>query len=128
MNCSVRHCYFCYSPISPAPLNTLDIYLVPRLERRSRESTLSRDTPQQRITPLKSIVLVALCAEYIVSAIETLAEDLSEELIGQILLPIVGKAADLGIGFYCGIKGSGLITTRRGITGRYLPAPQSFDS
>jgi Ca2+:H+ antiporter len=46
------------------------------------------------ITLAGSTVLVALCAEYMVSAIDALAKDISEEFIGLILLPIVGNAAE----------------------------------
>ena len=41
-----------------------------------------------------STVLVAICAEYMVSAIDALSKDISEEFIGLILLPIVGNAAE----------------------------------
>ena len=46
------------------------------------------------ITLAGSTVLVALCAEYMVSAIDALSKDISEEFIGLILLPIVGNAAE----------------------------------
>ena len=47
------------------------------------------------VTLAGSTVLVALCAEYMVSAIDVVAEDgVSEEFIGLILLPIVGNAAE----------------------------------
>jgi Ca2+:H+ antiporter len=46
------------------------------------------------ITLAVSTVFIALCAESMVSAIDVLAEDISEEFIGLILLPIVGNAAE----------------------------------
>ena len=46
------------------------------------------------VTLAGSTVLVALCAEYMVSAIDAVADDVSEEFIGLILLPIVGNAAE----------------------------------
>ena len=46
------------------------------------------------LTLAGSTVLVAICAEYMVSAIDALAKDISEEFIGLILLPIVGNAAE----------------------------------
>jgi Ca2+:H+ antiporter len=46
------------------------------------------------VTLAGSTVLVALCAEYMVSAIDALSKDISEEFIGLILLPIVGNAAE----------------------------------
>lgn len=46
------------------------------------------------VTLAGSTVLVALCAEYMVSAIDTVAKDVSPEFIGLILLPIVGNAAE----------------------------------
>ncbi|KAK5165239.1 uncharacterized protein LTR77_009337 [Saxophila tyrrhenica] len=68
------------------------------------------------VTLAGSTVLVALCAEFMVSAIDAVAEDVPEEFIGLILLPIVGNAAehatavtvaikdkmDLSIGVACG--------------------------
>ena len=41
-----------------------------------------------------STVLIALCAEFMVSAINTVAKSVSPEFIGLILLPIVGNAAE----------------------------------
>ncbi|EMC91915.1 hypothetical protein BAUCODRAFT_39061 [Baudoinia panamericana UAMH 10762] len=41
-----------------------------------------------------STVLVALCAEYMVSSISAVSENVSQEFIGLILLPIVGNAAE----------------------------------
>ncbi|KAF2217008.1 hypothetical protein CERZMDRAFT_32241 [Cercospora zeae-maydis SCOH1-5] len=41
-----------------------------------------------------STVFIALCAEYMVSAISAVAESVSQEFIGLILLPIVGNAAE----------------------------------
>ena len=46
------------------------------------------------VTLAGSTVLVALCAEYMVSAIDALSKSISEEFIGLILLPIVGNAAE----------------------------------
>jgi Ca2+:H+ antiporter len=46
------------------------------------------------ITLAGATVLIALCAESMVSAIDDLAKDISEEFIGLILLPIVGNAAE----------------------------------
>ncbi|KAI5463746.1 Sodium/calcium exchanger protein-domain-containing protein [Mariannaea sp. PMI_226] len=41
-----------------------------------------------------STVIIALCAEFMVSAIDSLKGSISEEFIGLILLPIVGNAAE----------------------------------
>ncbi|KAK5105777.1 hypothetical protein LTR62_002157 [Meristemomyces frigidus] len=41
-----------------------------------------------------STVLIALCAEFMVSAIGAVAQHVSQEFIGLILLPIVGNAAE----------------------------------
>ncbi|KAK3714989.1 hypothetical protein LTR37_007479 [Vermiconidia calcicola] len=46
------------------------------------------------ITLALSTVLVALCAEYMVSSIDEISKGVSEEFIGLILLPIVGNAAE----------------------------------
>jgi Ca2+:H+ antiporter len=46
------------------------------------------------ITLAGSTVLIALCSESMVSAIDVLKQDISEEFIGLILLPIVGNAAE----------------------------------
>ncbi len=68
------------------------------------------------VTLAGSTVLVALCAEFMVSAIDAVATSVPEEFIGLILLPIVGNAAehatavtvaikdkmDLSIGVACG--------------------------
>lgn len=57
------------------------------------------ETPQLTIagalvTLAGSTVLVALCAEYMVSAINAVSQHVSQEFIGLILLPIVGNAAE----------------------------------
>ncbi|KAK4574890.1 hypothetical protein LTR86_001732 [Recurvomyces mirabilis] len=46
------------------------------------------------VTLAFSTVLIALCAEYMVSAIGAVAKSVSPEFIGLILLPIVGNAAE----------------------------------
>jgi len=46
------------------------------------------------VTLAGSTVLVALCAEFMVSAIDDVAKSVSPEFIGLILLPIVGNAAE----------------------------------
>lgn len=57
------------------------------------------ETPQLTIagalvTLAGSTVLIALCAEYMVSAINAVSQHVSQEFIGLILLPIVGNAAE----------------------------------
>lgn len=39
-------------------------------------------------------VLIAFCAEFMVTAIDEVSKDVSPEFIGLILLPIVGNAAE----------------------------------
>ncbi|CAK3931562.1 Vacuolar calcium ion transporter [Lecanosticta acicola] len=46
------------------------------------------------VTLAISTVFIALCAEYMVSAINVVSKDVSQEFIGLILLPIVGNAAE----------------------------------
>ncbi|KAK4618091.1 Vacuolar calcium ion transporter [Fulvia fulva] len=46
------------------------------------------------ITLAISTVFIALCAEYMVSSINAVADSVSQEFIGLILLPIVGNAAE----------------------------------
>jgi len=46
------------------------------------------------LTLAGSTVIIAFCAEYMVSAIDELGKDISKEFIGLILLPIVGNAAE----------------------------------
>ncbi|KAK5121485.1 hypothetical protein LTR85_005318 [Meristemomyces frigidus] len=46
------------------------------------------------ITLAITTVFIALCAEYMVSAINAVAQSVSQEFIGLILLPIVGNAAE----------------------------------
>lgn len=46
------------------------------------------------VTLAVSTVLIALCAEFMVSAINEVAKSVSQEFIGLILLPIVGNAAE----------------------------------
>ena len=46
------------------------------------------------LTLAGSTVLVALCAEYMVSSIDAISGSISQEFIGLILLPIVGNAAE----------------------------------
>lgn len=41
-----------------------------------------------------STVIIALCAEFMVSSIDALTEHISEEFVGLIMLPIVGNAAE----------------------------------
>ena len=67
------------------------------------------ETPQLSIvsavvTLAISTVFIALCAEYMVSAINEVAESVSPEFIGLILLPIVGNAAEHVTAVACGIK------------------------
>lgn len=49
-----------------------------------------------------STVLVAVCAEFLVSSIDGLVEgsNISEAFVGLILLPIVGNAAEVRILFW----------------------------
>lgn len=69
-------------------------------ENLVQEEAAEEDAPQLTIvgalaTLAGSTVLVALCAEYMVSAINAVATSgVSEEFIGLILLPIVGNAAE----------------------------------
>ncbi|KAF2723788.1 Calcium/proton exchanger [Polychaeton citri CBS 116435] len=67
---------------------------LPQSEEEDEEETPSLSILGALITLTCSTVLVALCAEYMVSAIDVLAESVSEEFIGLILLPIVGNAAE----------------------------------
>lgn len=46
------------------------------------------------VTLAVSTVIIALCAEYMVSAIDAVSENISQEFIGLILLPLVGNAAE----------------------------------
>ncbi|KAK4494141.1 hypothetical protein PRZ48_014439 [Zasmidium cellare] len=57
------------------------------------------ETPQLTVigalvTLAVSTVFIALCAEYMVSAINAISKNVSQEFIGLILLPIVGNAAE----------------------------------
>ncbi|KAI7089841.1 Calcium/proton exchanger [Hortaea werneckii] len=68
-------------------------------ENLIREEPEEEETPQLTIigavvTLAISTVFIALCAEYMVSAIGEVAESVSPEFIGLILLPIVGNAAE----------------------------------
>jgi Ca2+:H+ antiporter len=69
------------------------------------QENLVQDQPEEEETPSLTIlgavitlaistVFIALCAEYMVSAIGDVAEHVSPEFIGLILLPIVGNAAE----------------------------------
>ena len=68
-------------------------------ENLVQEEAEDEDTPQLTIigalvTLAGATVLIALCAEYMVSAISAVAAAVSPEFIGLILLPIVGNAAE----------------------------------
>ncbi|KAI7162977.1 Calcium/proton exchanger [Hortaea werneckii] len=68
-------------------------------ENLIREEPEEEETPQLSIigaviTLAISTVFIALCAEYMVSAIGDVAHSVSPEFIGLILLPIVGNAAE----------------------------------
>lgn len=68
-------------------------------ENLVHEAPEEEDEPQLTrigalVTLAGSTVLVALCAEYMVSAIGAVAQSVSQEFIGLILLPIVGNAAE----------------------------------
>lgn len=68
-------------------------------ENLVQEAEEEEETPQLTrlgavITLAISTVFIALCAEYMVSAINDVAESVSPEFIGLILLPIVGNAAE----------------------------------
>ncbi|KAF1821572.1 calcium/proton exchanger [Dissoconium aciculare CBS 342.82] len=81
-----------------------DVYNEKMSEKKTSTSETDEDdeeeeTPQLTrlgalITLAGATVLIALCAESMVSAIDDLAKDISEEFIGLILLPIVGNAAE----------------------------------
>ncbi|KAK0356110.1 hypothetical protein LTR02_011634 [Friedmanniomyces endolithicus] len=63
------------------------------------QSDKEEDEPQLTIigavcTLAGTTVLIALCAEFMVSAINSVAQSVSQEFIGLILLPIVGNAAE----------------------------------
>lgn len=68
-------------------------------ENLVHEEEEEAETPQLSvigalITLAGATVLIALCAEYMVSAISVVAKTVSPEFIGLILLPIVGNAAE----------------------------------
>lgn len=68
-------------------------------ENLVHEEDEPEETPQLTvvgavITLAISTVFIALCAEYMVSAIDAVAKSVSQEFIGLILLPIVGNAAE----------------------------------
>ncbi|KAM3424547.1 hypothetical protein BST61_g6543 [Cercospora zeina] len=63
-------------------------------EEPEEEETPSLSVLGALITLGISTVFIALCAEYMVSAISAVAESVSQEFIGLILLPIVGNAAE----------------------------------
>ncbi|GIZ41668.1 hypothetical protein CKM354_000496700 [Cercospora kikuchii] len=63
-------------------------------EEPEEEETPSLSVLGAIITLAISTVFIALCAEYMVSAINSVAESVSQEFIGLILLPIVGNAAE----------------------------------
>lgn len=68
-------------------------------ENLVQEEAEEEETPQLTIvgavaTLALSTVFVALCAEFMVSAINEVAKSVSPEFIGLILLPIVGNAAE----------------------------------
>ncbi|KAF2861843.1 calcium/proton exchanger, partial [Piedraia hortae CBS 480.64] len=68
-------------------------------EAANQEDQEEEETPQLTvlgaiITLAGSTVLIALCAEYMVSSINEVAKSVSPEFIGLILLPIVGNAAE----------------------------------
>lgn len=71
------------------------------IKEKTDEETEDNDveTPQlSRVaafaTLAVSTVIIALCAEYMVSSIDAISEDVSQEFIGLILLPIVSNAAE----------------------------------
>lgn len=63
-------------------------------EQEEEEETPSLTIIGAVITLTISTVFIALCAEYMVSAINAVAKSVSQEFIGLILLPIVGNAAE----------------------------------
>ncbi|KAF2164893.1 hypothetical protein M409DRAFT_56251 [Zasmidium cellare ATCC 36951] len=68
-------------------------------ENLVQEQEAEEETPQLTVvgalvTLAISTVFIALCAEYMVSAITAISESVSQEFIGLILLPIVGNAAE----------------------------------
>lgn len=63
-------------------------------EEEEEEETPSLSVIGAIITLLIATVFIALCAEYMVSAINAVAKSVSQEFIGLILLPIVGNAAE----------------------------------
>lgn len=68
-------------------------------ENLVQEAEEEEETPQLTrlgavITLAISTVFIALCAEYMVSSINEVAQSVSQEFIGLILLPIVGNAAE----------------------------------
>ncbi|SMR58596.1 unnamed protein product [Zymoseptoria tritici ST99CH_1E4] len=71
----------------------------------NRENLVHEEDDEEEETPSLSIigalitlgiatVLIAFCAEYMVSAIGAIADSISPEFIGLILIPIVGNAAE----------------------------------
>lgn len=63
-------------------------------EQEEEEETPNLSIIGALVTLAISTVFIALCAEYMVSAINAVAESVSQEFIGLILLPIVGNAAE----------------------------------
>ena len=63
-------------------------------EEDEEEETPSLSITGAIITLLIATVFIALCAEFMVSAINAVAQSVSQEFIGLILLPIVGNAAE----------------------------------
>ncbi|KXS98319.1 hypothetical protein AC578_6848 [Pseudocercospora eumusae] len=63
-------------------------------EQEEEEETPNLSIIGALITLAISTVFIALCAEYMVSAINAVAQSVSQEFIGLILLPIVGNAAE----------------------------------
>ncbi|EME40687.1 hypothetical protein DOTSEDRAFT_74287 [Dothistroma septosporum NZE10] len=72
---------------------------------RVNQENLVQEAPEEEETPSLTIlgavvtlaistVFIALCAEYMVSSINAVANSVSQEFIGLILLPIVGNAAE----------------------------------
>ncbi|KAF7189637.1 Vacuolar calcium ion transporter [Pseudocercospora fuligena] len=63
-------------------------------EQEEEEETPNLSIIGALVTLAISTVFIALCAEYMVSAINEVARSVSPEFIGLILLPIVGNAAE----------------------------------
>ncbi|EME78734.1 uncharacterized protein MYCFIDRAFT_216745 [Pseudocercospora fijiensis CIRAD86] len=63
-------------------------------EQEEEEETPNLSITGALVTLAISTVFIALCAEYMVSAINDVAKSVSPEFIGLILLPIVGNAAE----------------------------------